>query len=413
MNTQVIKDPTTFEYSLEAVFRERDSISRAQHAAFEQYAAIRMPHRRLEDWKWSDFNAELRDKSPSLAPTAEALVDTFPLSELDPLEFRIVNGRIILPDEAPRDGIDFGVMDPVGTIPELEKHPLAILNVAMISKACGIQIQEGVDYQRPIVIRHINYGGGLTFAHGLMRISKGASATVIESFKGEGAALGSYLCHMSVCDNAHIRRYVISEEETDAVTHSILAAKIDKNARFDQTSLSTGSRLSRHETVLHYCDDDVRANIDSVALLADDRHADFTTNILHKAPGCITRQRHKGIATDKGRAVFQGKFAVERQAQKTFAQMSANALLLSDESEANHKPELEIYADDVECAHGSTSGALDEDALFYLRQRGLSEREARAILTMAFATEVLDDIEHDEISVMMEGRVNAWLGASI
>ena len=115
------------------------------------------------------------------------------------------------------------------------------------------------------------------------------------------------------------------------------------------------------------------------------------------------------MARDRGRNIFQGKFHVERSAQKTDARMTANALLLSDGAEANHKPELEIYADDVECAHGSTSGALDADALFYLRQRGLDEDAARALLIEAFLGEVIDGIDVDGVRDVFRARVNSWL----
>jgi len=130
---------------------------------------------------------------------------------------------------------------------------------------------------------------------------------------------------------------------------------------------------------------------------------------VHKAPHCRTRQLHKGAARDHGRNVFQGKFEVEREAQKTDAKMTANALLLSDMAEANHKPELEIYADDVECAHGSTCGALDEDALFYLRQRGLDETAARALLVEAFVGEVIDGMDDDRLGDIFCTKVADWL----
>ncbi|HNS87870.1 MAG TPA: SufD family Fe-S cluster assembly protein, partial [Parvularculaceae bacterium] len=139
------------------------------------------------------------------------------------------------------------------------------------------------------------------------------------------------------------------------------------------------------------------------------RHNDFTSAIGFLAEGCETRQTHKGVVRDKGRNVFQGKFQVDRAGQKTDARMNADALLLSDTAETNHKPELEIYADDVQCAHGATSGALDERALFYMRQRGLSEREARAMLIEAFIGSTFDNVAHPGVGEALRHRVGKWL----
>ena len=191
--------------------------------------------------------------------------------------------------------------------------------------------------------------------------------------------------------------------------NGICAAKIDGNAKFNQTSLSTGSRLCRHETHAHFWAPGSSASINSAALMAGERHSDFTSEARHIAPDCTIRQTHKGVAKDRGRNIFQGKFHVLRDAQKTDAKMTANALLLSDGAEANHKPELEIYADDVECAHGSTVGALDDDALFYLRQRGLDEADARTLLVEAFVGEVVESIANDGVRKIFAARVNKWL----
>ena len=176
--------------------------------------------------------------------------------------------------------------------------------------------------------------------------------------------------------------------------------------------MSLGAKLSRNETHLQFNGTGAHASLNSAALLSGARHSDFTTNVRHRAESCQARQIHKGVARDSARNVFQGKFHVDRAAQKTDAQMTANALLLSDRAEANHKPELEIYADDVECAHGSTAGALDEDALFYLRQRGLSEETARGLLIEAFIGEVIDGVEDEKLRFVLQSRVHQWLEAS-
>lgn len=410
MNQSLLINPTAFEAGLEAAFKARKGANLTQEAAFERFAKQRLPNRRLEGWKWSDFNAALR-KEEIGDPSAPETITPAAFTELDPLEFRIINGRIEIPEGDAPDGVRYGVMDAMGTILELEPHPIASLNIAMTAKALGIEIAADIALERPILIRHIDAGSAPQFAQLMLRVEVGASARLIETWEGEGAPLSSRLFHISLRDNASLERYVVDETSDDAVTHSIFAVKIDNGAAFRQTSLSTGAKLSRHETIAHFWGEGGAARIDSAALLSGDAHADFTTHVLHKAENCKTRQLHKSVAADRGRGVFQGKFEVERKAQKTDAKMNANALLLSDGAEADHKPELEIYADDVECAHGSAVGALDDDALFYLRQRGLSERQARALLIEAFAGEVIDRIEDEPVRAIFAERVAKWLEA--
>ncbi len=380
-------------------------------AAFEAFRRRGFPHRRIEGWRWSDFHGALRDASPAPAPLHEIAPPLAgDLAGLKPVELRIINGRIDVPADAFPKGVQYGIIDAVGTIPELETHPIAALNVAMTKKALGIEIGKGVDFTQPILIRHINTGAGFAFAQSLMRLCDGARATLIEAFEGEGAAFYSHLFHLVLKDGARLDRAVIHETGASAVRHSICAAKVEAGAQFNQASLSTGARLARHETHVHFVAGGAKADIASAALLAGERHSDFTSEVLHLGAGCETRQRHKGVARDKGRNVFQGKFRVERGAQKTDARMNADALLLSDTAEANHKPELEIYADDVKCAHGSTAGALDADAIFYMRQRGLAETQARAMLIDAFVAEIFDNVAHPGIAQAFRRRVGGWLG---
>ncbi|NWG91916.1 MAG: SufD family Fe-S cluster assembly protein [Parvularculaceae bacterium] len=378
--------------------------------AFDAFLKRGFPHRRIEGWRWTDFNAALRE-----APGAPAaLHETAPplaadLAGLKPIEIRIINGRIDIPAAAFPAGVRYGIVDAVGTIPELETNPIAALNVAMTKKAIGIEIAEGVALAPPILIRHIGKGDGFSFAQGLLRLCAGSSATLIETFEGEGAAFHSHLFHLVLKDDARLDRALLCETGERAIIHSIFAPKIEARARFTQASLSFGSRLARHETHAHFVAPGAAVDLSSAALLSDERHSDFTSEIVFLAEGATTRQRHKGVAKDKGRNVFQGKFRVERSAQKTDARMTADALLLSDTAETNAKPELEIYADNVACAHGSTAGALDQNAIFYMRQRGLSDSEARAMLIAAFVDSAFDSIQHPGIAQAFRKRVSKWL----
>ncbi len=408
MSRSLFINPTAFETDLQAAFAACAKANGVQTAAFERFAKQGIPNRRVEGWKWSDFHGALRGLSPANDAEAQADIAPSDFAALNPLEFRIIDGRIELPQGELPDGMRYDVVDPVATIPELEHHAIATLNVAMTRKALGIEIGEDAP-DRPILIRHINTNAASTFTQTMMRVSVNARARLIETYEGEGIGLYSHLFHMVVRDGAKFDRTVVHETGAGQVVNTVCAAKVDADASFKQTSLSMGSRLARHETLVHLWAPGGSAEIYSLALLRAERHSDFTTHVVHKAPHCRTRQIHKGVARDRGRNVFQGKFEVEREAQQTDAKMTANALLLSNTAEANHKPELEIYADDVECAHGSTCGALDEDALFYLRQRGLNEAAARALLVEAFVGEVIDGIDDDRLGDIFRASVADWL----
>ena len=398
-----------FAKTVETFFRNRPETNALQSAAYDRFVRQGLPHRRVEGWKWSDFNAAMRGARAANDTAPVGRIALSPFAALEPLELQIVDGRVLAPDAARLDGVAFRAMDPMATIPDLESHGIVNLNVAMAEQAIGVTVQAGVSLKKPILIRHIRTREHPAFCKVLMRICEGAEAALIETFEGAGAGFMSHLAHVDVRENARLQRYVLDQGGDHQVCHSMFAVKIDKGASFTQSGFSAGGHMARYETLVHCCEAGASVRIDSAALLSGERHADFTTHVLHKAPHCKVRQHHKGVAKDHGRAVFQGKFEVERAAQKTDAQMAANALLLSDGAEANHKPELEIYADDVECAHGSTVGALDNDALFYLRQRGLSETQARALLIEAFVGEVVDGIDHDGVRAVFAAQVAAWL----
>ena len=227
-------------------------------------------------------------------------------------------------------------------------------------------------------------------------VEAGASATLLESYQGQGRYIGHATLAISLEPGAALERIVLmdEDEDADAVSVSTAAVSLGAGARFRQTVVTTGARLQRHETQLVHPGKGVEARLDGLYLLDGARHADLTTVVDHTGGG-VTLQMCKGVAAGRARAVFQGRITVRRGADGTDARMRHDALLLGDLAEVDAKPELEIYADDVACAHGNTVGALDDEALFYIRSRGVPEAEARTLLMQAFVGEVVARIEHE------------------
>ena len=193
-------------------------------------------------------------------------------------------------------------------------------------------------------------------------------------------------------EGAIVERIILASDGAEGVTVSQAEVQLAPNAKFAQTILTSGARRQRIETTVHHPGGHAELRLDGVYLLADKRHADQTTVVTHEGLDGVTNQLTKGVVRDQARGVFQGKIIVAEGADRTDARMGHHALVLSDRAEVDAKPELEIYADDVSCAHGNTVGALDEEALFYARQRGIPRDVAVAMLTQAFVGEVTDRI---------------------
>jgi Fe-S cluster assembly protein SufD len=198
-------------------------------------------------------------------------------------------------------------------------------------------------------------------------------------------------------------------EGPGALHVSTLMASIGAHARFNDFSFAHGGAVVRNQLYLHFHGDETVAGIRGVSLLRGKQHADTTMVVDHNSVGCQSRELFKSVLDGASNGVFQGKIIVRPQAQQTDAKMATHALLLSEEAEADSKPELEIFADDVQCGHGATAGDLDEDLLFYLRARGIPAKEAEALLIQAFIGEAVEGIEHARLrEVLMELAVK-WL----
>jgi Fe-S cluster assembly protein SufD len=243
----------------------------------------------------------------------------------------------------------------------------------------------------------------------VIEVAPGASATVIETHLGEGSYLANAVTEIRVGEGARLDRVKAELESHEAIhlahTHVTLAAK----AMFRDFTLSTGARLNRQNGTCIFTGDNTDAKISGAYLLAGKQHADTRLVVDHQVPNCASRELFKCVMDDHARGIFQGKVVVQRDAQKTDGKQSSHALLLSETSEFDAKPELEIYADDVACGHGATSGDLNHDHIFYLKSRGIPEAEAKAMLIAAFVGEVFDGIAHDGLREALADYAEAWL----
>ena len=325
------------------------------------------PSRRVEAWKYTDLYRHLREApapSPSIAVGAPG-----PFYDLGGEAMMFANGRAV------------GATDFLASGEQT-------LRLRFISDATDT----GHTASARVVAR------------------PGARLLILESHEGAGA---SYVAHnkleIDVGPGAQVTRIVLTDEPDSAIAITDAVVRLSAGARYDQTVIATGAKLQRLTTQLAHAALGAEARLDGLYALSGTRHADLTTVVDHLDRDGQTSQLTKGVVRDTARGVFQGKIVVERGADGTDARMQHQALILSERGEIDAKPELIIYADDVQCAHGNTVGNLDESALFYMQQRGIPAEEARALLTQAFLFEVVDRIEHEGAREV----VREWLTARL
>ena len=244
-------------------------------------------------------------------------------------------------------------------------------------------------------------------------LEEGASLTLVERQNGEGAYWKNMVTDIELGPNANLQHIRINQDTAEAVQTNMVHVRTAKDAVYNGFSLNMGGKLTRHEIHAEITGPNAEISFNGVNLLNDVQHGDTTILIEHQAPHCRSNQFYRTLLDDKARGVFQGKVHVHQTAQKTDGYQLSNTLLLSPEAEMDTKPELEIYADDVKCSHGATTGQLDEEPLFYLRQRGLNEAQARLLLVQAFVDEVVDKVEDDAIRAEILEATNAWLSQAL
>ncbi len=243
-----------------------------------------------------------------------------------------------------------------------------------------------------------------------IHVAEGGALTLLESYEGEAGGYVSALdLTITLEPGARCERVVLTDDAADAVRVATADVRLAPGASFAQTVVLTGAKLQRHETRCPHPGGGSQVRMDAVLLLDGARHADATTVVEHRGLDGATSQVAKTVAAGKSRAVFQGRIVVAEGADGTDARMRHDALILSEGAEVDAKPELEIYADDVQCAHGNTIGALDDDLLFYIRSRGVPEAEAKVLLTQAFVGEVVERIEHEGAREVVAAFVAARL----
>jgi len=419
-------------FAARAASRAGDPLASRREAAFRRFAAEGLPHRRVEDWKYTDLRALMREAKPLAGPPdaagiARAKNAGAALAQVKARRIVLVDGAFVpqLSDLAALEpGLtiasmaqalaagDKDVVGLIGTVAPTE-DVAAALNTAFMGDGVVLRVADGVTLARPIhlVFAYTASAAAAVFARSLIVVGKDARASLIESHEGPDDLdyQVNNALELMIGDDAKVDHVKVGSEGSRALHISTLMASLGARGELNDLSFTTGGAVVRNQIHLRYAGEAAAARIAGASLIKGRQHVDTTLVVDHALRGGTSRELFKSVLDGESHGVFQGKIIVRPGAQQTDARMMTRALLLSEAAEADNKPELEIFADDVQCGHGATAGALDQDLLFYLKARGIPAHEAEALLIQAFVGEALETIAREDLRGALADAAAAWL----
>jgi len=398
-------------------------LARARAAALGRVKAMGLPGKRDEYWRFTD-PADLLTPEAKPAEVFQITDEPEMFMGIDRLKIVFVDGVFSPDDSDPLDGEGleitrlsdvaatdihwaqdlYGTLEAEGQAPV--QRPMAALNTARATD--GILIRVTAAVTRPVSLVYQRRGDCADLIlHHLIRVEGGAQMTLLEN--GPGAARASIVTEVELADDAQLHHVRAMGRDHQRRAHTHMFARLGARAQFKSFTLTMNGALVRNESMVWLNGENGVAHLAGAALGDGMFHHDDTVFVTHAAPGCESRQVFKKVLHHGAVGVFQGKILVKQPAQLTDGYQLSQSLLMDDACQFLAKPELEIYADDVKCSHGSTSGEIDTDQLFYLRARGVPEDEAKQLLILAFLAEALDEIERQDLAEDMRLRLKRWL----
>ncbi|RLJ21639.1 Fe-S cluster assembly protein SufD [bacterium endosymbiont of Escarpia laminata] len=389
-----------------------------RRVAAHRFRELGFPNARQEDWRYTSIKRLLEkgfvadDAQSSFTPHS---VKSQFLSEP-------VAGRLVFVDglfqrelsDTDQEGVQLSSLNSVmaagdkaalkalGSLSGIGEQGFAALNMATMQDGAIIRIAAGVKLEQPIELLHLTSraAAGLSLRpRHLIILEEDASATLVERYLSldDDEHFTNLVCEIVLGEGSNLHHQRVEQENPQAYHLSELYLGLQAQAEYRLVTASLGAGWSRTKINSRFSAPGANCELDGLYLAGDGQLVDYHLNIDHAVPGCSSRENFKGILTGQGRAVFDGRILVREQAQKSDAHLSNANLMLSRHAEIDTKPQLEILADDVQCSHGTTVGQLDAEAIFYLRSRGLNMEQARRLLCLGFASEILERFESDSL----------------
>jgi Fe-S cluster assembly protein SufD len=441
MIAPAVKEKSAYRALFESIHADQDSaplwVEELRENAIERFDELGFPTTDQEDWKYTNVASIAKETF-----STETGRHDFAAAKLAPFIYAESEGsRLVFVNGAYRADLSSIEALPAGVVagnlreafagehaealrgylarsPAGDEDAFTALNTAFLGDGAFLRVLKGVRVEVPVHLLFLadDAGGKLIASPRVLIVAERESeATVIESYAAidESIYFTNAVTEVFIGEGASLVHYKVQRESERAFHIAQTHADLGRDSVFDSTTITLGAQLSRHGIHVRLDHPGAECHIDGLYLVGDGQHADTHSLIDHRQPHCASRQNYKGILDGKSRAVFNGRVFVRRDAQKTDAVQSNKNLLLSNEARVDTKPQLEIFADDVKCAHGATVGQLEEEELFYLASRGLQPELARNLLTYGFAEELIEKIKIESIKTQLDeailNRLNARL----
>lgn len=404
-------------------------LNQTRERAREQVAKAGVPTRKHEAWRYSSldnlFNKTYQKQDVPFTALDDGDIEKWVYNEEDSYRLVFANGHCVpalsnitvLPDD-----IKLGSLRAVmSTDPDLVSQWIAKdttdanaifkqLNDAFINDGLFLHVPEGVAVDKPIEVVYLNLSfdlNALCQPRSLVILESGAQAKLVERYVSTGHSeyLFNGVNELHLDADANLQHYRIQDESNKAHHFSHIDLTQNTNSQYHAVNIATGAAWSRTEFAAQFTGEHAVCDVNGLYTVADKQYTDFHLDVHHNLPNCQSRENFRGIVFGAGRAVFDGKILVEKDAQKTDAQLSNKNLLLVENAEIDTKPQLEIYADDVKCSHGTTVGKIDPNHLFYLRSRGLNKHDAYKMLCLGFAEQTLEQITDERVHDYIQSHI--------
>ena len=397
-----------------------------QEKAAENFAAVGLPTKKTEDFKYTNIRSYLQDdytaKNGSASINEEVIEN---LLTDDFVSIVLINGKYIpeysqlkkLPKEVIIKSL-FKALEERNEVAikqfnaGLEKttNPLAMLNTALAGDGIFISIPPNFPCPIPIHVANICTGEAKSLYNPrhLVFLHKNAELTLIESYhsvKQTGKTFTNSATEFIMEDNASLENYILQDEDILSQRNDFRHFTVKTGSHMNSVAITLNGGMVRNDPTVFINGENAEVHLNGLFVIKENCHTDNHTMVEHRAPNCMSNELYKGVIADNATGVFNGKILVYRDAQKTNAYQSNKNILMGDKSTINTKPQLEIYADDVRCTHGTTTGKLNEEALFYMRSRGLNEKLAKNILLQSFAKEVSNTIKNETFRTLIEQKI--------
>jgi Fe-S cluster assembly protein SufD len=430
MVTELVKTESGYQTAFHTVREISPTVAwleLVRSSAMDRFEQLGFPPVTDEEWKYTNLATLAKESfTPAISGGEIAATDVtrFAFPETATAHLVVVNG-FLREDLSIRSGLEEAVaIDLFSAAADARYNKIVrkylarnagyhnngvtALNTAFLQSGVFLWIPKNIKLERPLQITFLSDAqNSASFPRLLVVAEENSSATLIENFASveNGKYFANAVAEIVLKDGAQLDHYRLQRESKNAFHVSTTSAELGRSSRYNTTSINLGARLSRHDISVVMDHEGAETSVDGLYLVGADQHTDTHSVIDHKQPHCSSHQLYKGILDDNGRAVFNGKIFVREGAQKTDAMQTNKNLLLSDKARIDTKPQLEIFADDVKCAHGAAVGQIDPEELFYLETRGIGPDLGRSLLTYGFAEEVIAKIKIDSIRSQLDETV--------